>query len=42
MLRYYDLKHYWTKRIIPHLNNTKLNKILIKDFNKSLMGYKVF
>lgn len=37
-IRYYDLKRHWTKRIVPHLANPELNRILVEDFNKFTFG----
>jgi hypothetical protein len=37
-LRYYDFRRHWTKRILPHLGDKKLNAILIRDFNKYTEG----
>jgi hypothetical protein len=37
-MRYYDLKRNWTKRIMPHLDNAELNRVLVTDFNKFTMG----
>jgi len=37
-MEYYDLKRHWTKRIMPHLGDTELNKILVRDFNKFTRG----
>jgi hypothetical protein len=37
-IRYYDLKRHWTKRIMPHLANTKLNDTLVENFNKFIWG----
>jgi hypothetical protein len=37
-ISYYDLKRHWTKKIEPHLNDTELNDILTKDFNKFTWG----
>jgi hypothetical protein len=37
-LRYYDLKRNWTKKIVPHLTDPRLNKILVRDFNKFTFG----
>jgi hypothetical protein len=37
-MRYYDLKRNWTRKIEPHLNDAKLNRILIRDFNKFTNG----
>jgi hypothetical protein len=33
-LRYYDFRRHWTKRIVPHLADKKLNAILVRDFNR--------
>jgi hypothetical protein len=33
-MRYYNLKRHWTKRIMPHLGDEKLNRILVRDFKK--------
>jgi hypothetical protein len=32
-MQYYDLKKHWTKKIVPHLDNKKLNAILVRDLN---------
>ena len=37
-LHYFDLPRYWTRDIVPHLSDKKLNKILVRDFNKYTMG----
>lgn len=37
-LRYYDLRRHWTKRIMPHLSDQKLNDILVHDFNRYTYG----
>jgi hypothetical protein len=37
-LRYYDLKRNWTKKIVPHLGDPRLNKILVRDFHKYTFG----
>lgn len=37
-IRYYDLKRHWTKRIMPHLGDKKLNELLVADFNKYVGG----
>jgi hypothetical protein len=36
--RYYDFRRHWTKRVIPHLGDKKLNAILVRDFNKYTSG----
>ena len=33
-LRYYNFRRRWTKRIVPHLADEKLNAVLVRDFNK--------
>src|SRR5260370_15321671 len=33
-MRYYDLKRNWTRRIVPHLGDERLNRILVRDFNR--------
>jgi hypothetical protein len=38
LLRYYDLQRHWTKRIVPHLANKKLNRVLVRDFNEFTLG----
>jgi hypothetical protein len=37
-LHYYDLQRHWTRKIVPHLDNPRLNKILVRDFNKFTFG----
>src|ERR1700674_4649552 len=37
-MEYYDLKRHWTRRIVPHLDNRELNRILVRDFNKFTYG----
>jgi hypothetical protein len=37
-VRYYDLKHHWTKRIVPHLEDRDLNRILVRELNKYRTG----
>jgi hypothetical protein len=37
-MRYYDLSRNWTKKIMPHLGDKKLNDILVRDFNKFTSG----
>ena len=37
-MRYYDLKRHWTKRVQPHLTDPELNAILVRDFNRFIMG----
>ena len=37
-MRYYDFRRHWTKRILPHLSDPKLNAILFRDFNKLTQG----
>jgi hypothetical protein len=37
-MRYYDIKRHWTKRIVPHLADPKLNAILVRDFNLFTQG----
>jgi hypothetical protein len=37
-MRYYDLQRHWTRRIEPHLSNSKLNAVLVRDFNKYTFG----
>ena len=37
-IRYYDFRRHWTKRIVPHLADPKLNEILVRDFNKFTWG----
>lgn len=31
---YYDLRKHWTKRVLPHLQDPGLNKVLVRDFNR--------
>jgi hypothetical protein len=33
-LRFYDLPRHWTKRVEPHLDDPRLNEILLADFGK--------
>src|SRR6266516_4748080 len=38
-MRYYDLRgRSWTRKIAPHLNNSELQQILIRDLNKYTYG----
>jgi hypothetical protein len=37
-MRYYDLSRNWTRKIMPHLGEKKLNEILVRDFNKFTYG----
>jgi len=37
-MRYYDLKRNWTKKIVPHLDDEELNRILVRDFNRYTYG----
>ena len=37
-MRYYDLQRHWTKRLAPHLDDAKLNAVLVRDFNKFTSG----
>lgn len=37
-MHYYDLQKHWTKKIEPHLANSQLNNILVRDFNKFTFG----
>lgn len=37
-MKYYDLKKHWTKKIVPHLDDEKLNELLVTDFNKYTKG----
>lgn len=37
-MRYYDLKRHWTKRIVPHLGDAELNRVLVRDFNRFTSG----
>jgi hypothetical protein len=37
-LHYYDLQRHWTRKIVPHLDNPRLNKILVWDFHKYTFG----
>lgn len=37
-MRYYDLARHWTKRVVPHLDDAELNRILVRDFNKFTWG----
>src|SRR5438270_729454 len=37
-MRYYDVPGNWTKRIVPHLGDRRLNEVLVRDFNKYTYG----
>jgi hypothetical protein len=37
-MRYYDLKKHWSKKVVPHLGDPELNKVLVRDFNKFTFG----
>lgn len=37
-IKYYDVRRHWTQRIVPHLGDPELNKVLVRDFNKFTMG----
>ncbi len=37
-MRYYDLQRHWTRRIATHLDDGKLNSVLVRDFNKFTFG----
>jgi hypothetical protein len=37
-IRYYPLQRHWTKKIVPHLGNRKLNDTLVENFNKFTFG----
>jgi hypothetical protein len=37
-IRYFDLKRHWTKRVVPHLADEDLNRILVRDFNRFTFG----
>jgi hypothetical protein len=37
-IRYYPLQRHWTKKIMPHLTDKKLNAVLVKNFNKLTWG----
>jgi hypothetical protein len=37
-MRYYDFKRHWTKRIMPHLNDSEFNRVLVHDLNKFTWG----
>lgn len=37
-IRYYDVQRHWTKKLVPHLANPELNRILVEDFNKYTFG----
>ena len=39
-MKYYDLKKHWTKKIGPFLDDTELNSILVRDFNKYTIGQR--
>jgi hypothetical protein len=38
IMRYYDIKRHWTKRIEPHLGDKRLNAVLVRDFNLFTQG----
>ena len=38
MMRFYDLKRNWTRKIVSHLGDETLNRILVDDFNKYTFG----
>jgi hypothetical protein len=37
-VRYYPIQRYWTKKIMPHLADRKLNDTLVENFNKFTFG----
>jgi hypothetical protein len=37
-IRYYDAKRHWTARIAPHLEDERLNAVLVRDFNLYTFG----
>jgi hypothetical protein len=37
-MRYDDLQRHWTRRIEPHLDDSSLNAILVRDFHKFTFG----
>jgi hypothetical protein len=37
-MRYYDIPRHWTKKIVPHLDDERLNHVLVRDFNKYTQG----
>jgi hypothetical protein len=37
-MRYYDMSRHWTKKIMPHLGDRKLNEILVRDFDRFTYG----
>ena len=37
-LEYYPLRRSWTRKIVPHLQEKKLNAILVRDFNRYTLG----
>jgi hypothetical protein len=43
-VRYYDAPRLWTKRIVPHLGDEELNRIIVHDFSIYVYGVygKVF
>jgi hypothetical protein len=36
--QYYNLQRNWTRKIVPHLKDEVLNKILVRDFHKFTYG----
>jgi hypothetical protein len=37
-LRYYNFRRHWSKRIVPHLDDRELNRILVSDFGQFTLG----
>lgn len=37
-MRYYDLQRHWTRKIAPHLNDERVSRVLVRDFNKFTSG----
>lgn len=35
---YYPVARNWTSRALPHLGNRRLNRILVRDFNRYTWG----
>jgi hypothetical protein len=38
-LRYYAFGRHWSKRIVPHLDDRELNRILVRDFDRFTSGH---
>jgi hypothetical protein len=37
-MRHYDFKRHWTKKVMPHLGDKKLNDVLFRDLNQYTWG----